>query len=203
MAARRAARDLDDRSVPLAGLVAAFLFAAQTVNVPVAAATSGHLMGGVLAAILVGPWTAVLCVTVVVVVQTLFADGGLTALGLNVVNLALVGALLGYGVFVCVRAVVPRTRRGVVIAGGVAATASVLASAAAFSLEYALGGAGGASPAAVAVSMLAVHAAIAAGEGVATAFALRAVLDVRPDLVYGARGTAAVAPRGARVGARA
>lgn len=205
VAARRTARDLDDRAVPLAGLVAAFLFAAQMLSVPIAAGTSGHLLGGVLAAVLVGPWAGVLCVTVVLAVQTLFADGGLTALGLNVVNLALVGSLLGYALFAALRVVFPHTRRGVALASGLAAAASVVASAAAFSVEYALGGAGGASPAAVAAAMVGVHTLIGAGEGVATALAVGALLEVRPDLVRGARGVvdAGLAPRPVGAGAEA
>ena len=92
------ATTLDDREVPVVGLVAAFVFAAQMLNFPVANGTSGHLLGGVLAAVLVGPYAGALAVTVVLVVQALlFADGGLSALGLNVVNMALVGAFAGYG----------------------------------------------------------------------------------------------------------
>src|SRR5215204_6667604 len=81
---RRAARTLQDRQAPLAGLVAAYIFAVQMLNFPVAAGTSGHLLGGVLAAVLVGPWAGCICVAVVLVVQSLYADGGLTALGLNI-----------------------------------------------------------------------------------------------------------------------
>jgi cobalt/nickel transport system permease protein len=93
---RRAATVLDDRRIPLAGLAAAFVFAAQMVNFPVAAGTSGHLLGGVLAAVLLGPWLGSIVVTVVLVVQALvFADGGLSALGLNVFNMAIIGAAGG------------------------------------------------------------------------------------------------------------
>src|SRR3954449_6723125 len=84
VALRGARRELDDRTAPLAGLVAAFVFATQMVNFPVGAGTSGHLLGGALAAALVGPWTGILVITVVLLVQgLLFADGGLTALGTN------------------------------------------------------------------------------------------------------------------------
>jgi cobalt/nickel transport system permease protein len=93
VALRGARRELDDRTAPLAGLVAAFVFAAQMLNFPVASGTSGHLLGGALAAILVGPYTGLLCMATVFLVQCLlFADGGLSALGLNVVNMALVTA---------------------------------------------------------------------------------------------------------------
>src|SRR4051794_26160051 len=114
---RRTADVLDERQVPMVGLTAAFVFAVQMVNFPVAAGTSGHLLGGVLAAALVGPWAGALAITVVLVVQAfLFADGGLSALGLNVINMALIGALGGYAVLAAVRAVLPRTRRAVLAA---------------------------------------------------------------------------------------
>ena len=102
---------LDDRDIPVVGLAAAFVFAAQMLNFPVASGTSGHLLGGVLAAVLVGPYAGGLAVTVVLVVQSLlFADGGLSALGLNVVNMALVGSFAGYGIFLVIRKR-PRHRR--------------------------------------------------------------------------------------------
>ena len=91
---RRAAQTLQERQAPLAGLVAAYIFAVQMLNFPVAAGTSGHLLGGVLAAVLVGPWAGCICVAVVLVVQSLFADGGLTALGLNITNMAIVGVFV-------------------------------------------------------------------------------------------------------------
>ena len=103
----------------MCGLAAAFVFAVQMLNFPVAAGTSGHLLGAVLAAVLVGPWAGALCVTVVLVVQALlFADGGLSALGLNVINMAMIGAFAGYGLFVVPRRVLPATARGVVVAAG-------------------------------------------------------------------------------------
>ncbi|MEI2643355.1 MAG: energy-coupling factor ABC transporter permease [Candidatus Nanopelagicales bacterium] len=96
----KARTELDDRTAPLAGLTAVFIFAAQMLNFPVAAGTSGHLLGGALAAILVGPWVAMLVVTVVLTVQALlFADGGLTALGINILNMAVVTAVVGWLVF--------------------------------------------------------------------------------------------------------
>src|SRR5688572_20666457 len=93
----RSRQDLSDRLAPMAGLVAAFIFAVQMLNFPVLPGVSGHLLGGALAAILVGPWVGALCVTVVLVVQALvFADGGVTALGLNVTNMAVIGTATGY-----------------------------------------------------------------------------------------------------------
>ena len=188
---RRAGQELEEKQIPLAGLTAAFVFAVQMLNFPVASGTSGHLLGGVLAAVLVGPWTGALCVTVVVAVQALlFADGGLTALGFNIVNMALVTALLGYVVFVGLRKVLPRTRSGVAVAAGIAAGIGVVLSSLAFSLQYAIGGTGGADPGTVTASMVGVHVLIGIGEGVITALTVSAVLASRPDLVHGARGLA-------------
>lgn len=185
---RRSADALEDKQAPMAGLVAAFLFAVQMLNFPVVGGTSGHLLGGVLAAVLVGPWIGALCVSVVLVIQALFADGGLTALGLNIVNMALVGAILGYGIFLLVRRLAPATRSGVVVASGVAALLSVLLASAAFSLEYAIGGTGGASVGRVAAAMIGVHIPIGIGEAIITALTVSTVLAVRPDLVSGASG---------------
>jgi cobalt/nickel transport system permease protein len=184
---RRAARFLDDRRVPLAGLVAAFVFAAQMVNFPVVSGTSGHLLGGVLAAILVGPWLGSLVLTVVLVVQgVFFADGGLSALGLNVFNMAIVGTLGGYLVYRAIIALLPKTRTATLAAAGVAAGLSVPLAAFAFVLEYAIGGEGGAAVSAVAAAMGGVHALIGIGEGLITALVVGAVLATRPDLVASA-----------------
>src|SRR6185295_18657159 len=101
---KKASDTMEDKQIPLAGLTSAFNFAVQMLNFPVAGGTSGHLLGGVLAAVLVGPWMGSLCVSVVLVVQALlFADGGLSALGLNIVNMALVTAVVGYLVFLALR----------------------------------------------------------------------------------------------------
>ena len=183
---RKAADALDDRRAPLAGLVAAFVFAVQMLNFPVASGTSGHLLGAVLAAVLVGPWAAVICIAVVLLVQALFADGGLTALGLNIVNMGLIGALGGYAVFLGARWLLPKTKGGVVAASAVAAGVSVVMASAAFVLEYALGGTVDLSLGAVLGAMVGVHTFIGIGEAVITAMTVSAVLSVRPDLVHGA-----------------
>jgi len=181
---RRAARFLDDRRIPLAGLVAAFVFAAQMVNFPVAAGTTGHFLGGVLAAVLVGPWLGALALTVVLVVQgVFFADGGLSAIGLNVFNMAVVGTLGGWLLYRGIIALLPKLRPATVAAAGVAAGVAVPLAAMAFVLEYAIGGAGGASVATVAAAMGGVHALIGIGEGLITALVVGAVLATRPDLV--------------------
>jgi cobalt/nickel transport system permease protein len=189
-AVRKTADWLDDRSVPLTGLVAAFVFAAQMLNFPVVAGTSGHLIGAVLAAVLVGPWAGALCLAVVVFMQSLFADGGISAIGLNVLNMSLVAGVGGYGIFIVLRRILPAARTSITMAAGVAAGASVVLSAGAFVLEFALGGNAPVSITALAGAMLSVHALIGIGEGVITAATVGLVLGVRPDLVHGARGMA-------------
>jgi len=199
LALRGSRRELDERTAPMAGLTAAFVFAVQMMNFPVAYATSGHLIGGALTAVLVGPWTAVLCMTVVLLVQALvFADGGLTALGTNVTLMGLVAIAVGYGVFTLLRKVLPASRTGVLAAAGVGAFLSVPVAAMAFVGLFAIGGVADVSVGAVAAAMGGVHLLIGLGEGVITVAVLGAVLAVRPDLVRGARHlqrTAALAPR--------
>ena len=190
---KKASETLQEKQVPLCGLVAAFIFAVQMLNFPVAGGTSGHLLGGVLAAVLVGPWAAVLCMSVVLSVQAVvFADGGLSALGLNIVNMALVTALGGYLLFVALRQLLPKTQSGVVVAAAIAAGLSVVCSSIAFTLEYAMGGVGNASLTTVFGAMVGVHTLIGIGEGIITGLTVGAVLAARPDLVYGARD---IAPR--------
>jgi cobalt/nickel transport system permease protein len=184
---RRAARTLQDRQAPLAGLVAAYIFAVQMLNFPVAAGTSGHLLGGVLAAVLVGPWAGCICVAVVLFVQSLYADGGLTALGLNITNMAVVGVFGGWAIFRLLRRVLPASKASVVVASGIAAGVSVPLASAAFVVEYAVGGAGGAAVGTVLAAMVGVHTLIGIGEGIITALTVGAVLGVRPDLVEGAK----------------
>ncbi|SOD85980.1 energy-coupling factor ABC transporter permease [Streptomyces sp. Ag109_G2-15] len=186
---RGARRELDERTAPLAGLVAAFIFAVQMLNFPVAAGTSGHLLGGALAAILVGPYTGVLCVSVVLLMQgVLFADGGLTALGVNITDMAIVTTVVSYAVFRGLLAVLPRKRRSVTVASFVAALVSVPAAAVAFTFMYAIGGTTDVSIGKVATAMIGVHVLIGIGEAVITALTVSAVIAVRPDLVHGARG---------------
>ncbi|MEV6987989.1 energy-coupling factor ABC transporter permease [Streptomyces sp. NPDC093228] len=184
-----ARRELDERTAPLAGLVAAFIFAVQMLNFPVAAGTSGHLLGGALAAILVGPFTGVLSVSVVLLMQgILFADGGLTALGVNITDMAIVTTVVAYAVFRGLVKILPRTRRSVTVASFLAALLSVPAAAVAFTLIYAVGGTTDVSIGKVATAMIGVHVLIGLGEAVITALTVGAVIAVRPDLVYGARG---------------
>ncbi|MGP3772671.1 energy-coupling factor ABC transporter permease [Streptomyces sp. SDT5-1] len=187
---RGARRELgSERAAPLAGLVAAFIFAVQMLNFPVAAGTSGHLLGGALAAILVGPYTGVLCVSVVLLMQgVLFADGGLTALGVNITDMAITTTVVAYLVFRGLVKLLPRTRRSITVASFVAALLSVPAAAIVFTLIYAIGGTTDVSIGKVATAMVGVHVLIGIGEAVITALTVGAVVAVRPDLVYGARG---------------
>ena len=186
---RGARRELDERTAPLAGLVAAFIFAVQMLNFPVAAGTSGHLLGGALAAILVGPYTGILCVSVVLLMQgILFADGGLTALGVNITDMAIVTTVVSYAVFRGLVKVLPRGRRSITAAAFVSALLSVPAAAVCFTFIYAVGGTTDVSIGKVATAMIGVHVLIGIGEATITALTVGAVIAVRPDLVYGARG---------------
>ncbi|MFD0422733.1 energy-coupling factor ABC transporter permease [Streptomyces parvus] len=189
---RGARRELDERTAPLAGLVAAFIFAVQMLNFPVAAGTSGHLMGGALAAILVGPCTAVLCLSVVLLLQGIFfADGGLTALGVNITVMGVVTVVVAYAVFRLLTGLLPRTRRSATASAFVAALVSVPASAAAFTLLYWIGGTTDIPIGKVFTAMVGVHVLIGIGEAVITALTVGAVLAVRPDLVHGVQGSLA------------
>jgi cobalt/nickel transport system permease protein len=185
---RQMRTSLKDKQVPLAGLAAAFIFAAQMFNFPVAAGTTGHLLGGALAAVLLGPFTGAVVVAVVVIVQALaFADGGLTALGYNVLNMAVVTAFGGYGVFSLLRRVLPANASGVVVATGLAAGLSVPLSAMAFAVEWLFGATAPVPFDTVFGAMVGVHLLIGIGEGLISALAVGAVLAARPDLVHGAR----------------
>lgn len=193
VALAKARKDLDDRTAPMAGLVATFVFAAQMVNFPVGAGTSGHLLGGALAAVLVGPWTAILCLAVVVLVQALvMADGGITALGTNVTLLSLTAVAAGWLVFVAVRAVLPRRPASVVPAAAVAAFASVPLTAVVFTLLFSVGGIAPVAFDTLLTAMLSWHAVIGIGEAVITALVVASVVASRPDLVHGARPALAV-----------
>lgn len=188
VALRQSREELADKQVPLAGLSAAFIFAAQMINFPVAAGTTGHLLGGALAAILLGPWLGVLVVSVVVIVQALaFADGGLTALGYNVLNMAVVTSFGGYAAFRLLRRLLPADGTGLVVATALAAGLSVPLSAMAFSVEWLFGATAPIPFDTVFGAVVGIHLLIGVGEGLISALTVGAVLKTRPDLVYGAR----------------
>jgi len=191
-AAKRARDDLDDRTTPMAGLVAAFVFAVQMLNFPVLPGVSGHLLGGALATLLVGPWLGILCVAVVLLVQGLmFADGGLTALGLNITNMSIVTSLVAAGLVVLLVRRYRPSPRSIWAAAFAVAFVSVLAGASTFVLEYALGGTLSISLATVAKLQLGYHVLIGVGEGVITAMTVATVAATRPDLVWALRRHAA------------
>lgn len=185
---KRAQAELDDRLAPMAGLVAAFVFAVQMLNFPVALGTSGHLLGGALAAVLVGPAAGAMCLAVVLLVQALFADGGVTALGLNITIMGLTTAFAGYGLFVVLRRVLGDSDRGLTLSAGIAAGLSVPLSALVFCAAFAVGGTADLPLGGLVGAMLGVHLLIGIGEGLITAATVGAVLASRPDLVFGARG---------------
>ncbi|HEU4752145.1 MAG TPA: energy-coupling factor ABC transporter permease [Armatimonadota bacterium] len=178
LAVRKVHRSLDPQRVPVMGMAGAFIFAAQMVNFPVAGGTSGHLLGGFLAALLLGPAPAVVVMTTVFVVQCLiFQDGGITALGANIFNMGVVGAVGGYAVYRLLRR--GRVPESAAIAAG--AWLSVMAGAAATTLELALSGA--VALAIAAPTILGLHALIGIGEALITVGAVRVVTRVRPELL--------------------
>ncbi len=182
-AVRRVSRDNADHRAPLMGVMAACLFAAQMMNFPIPAGTSGHLMGGVLAAVMLGPWNGLLVLTVVLAVQcVLFQDGGPTALGANVLNVGVIGSLVGYAIFEPIRRFVGGMR-GTVAGAVVAAWFSVVLGASACAIELALSGTY--HLAATLGVMLLVHSIIGLGESLITGMGVAFVLRTRPDLVYG------------------
>jgi cobalt/nickel transport system permease protein len=197
---RVANAELDEARVPLLGVLAAFIFAAQMLNFPIAGGTSGHFLGATLAAVLLGPWLACLVMAVVLTVQAFaFADGGISALGANVLNMGVLGALLaGFAVAGAVRAL-PRTRGAFLGSVGVVAWLAVMAGAAATSVQLAISDTVPLDT--VLPAMLGVHALIGIGEAVITVAAVAAVLTSRPDLVTLApkeRGTFTPAPPGSQ-----
>ncbi len=186
-AALKGARSqLDEKTAPLAGLTAVFIFAVQMLNFPVAAGTSGHLLGAALAAVLIGPYAATLAITIVLILQALlFADGGLSALGLSIFNMSIIAVWFGYGAFLLIKKIMPKKKVSISIAAAIAALLSVPAAAAGFVLQYAIGANATFSVSAVLTAMIGTHLLIGIGEALITFFAVGAVLASRSDLVYG------------------
>jgi len=179
IAISRTNKSLGERQVPLMGVMAAFIFAAQMINFPVAGGTSGHLLGGALAAIVLGPWAGMLVMTAVIAVQALlFQDGGLIVMGANILNMGLLTAAVGYGLY---RSVLGRGQGAKLTVAGVAAWLSVMTGALFTSLQLWLSGT--AELGIVIPAMLGVHALIGLGEALITAAALAFVFRTRPDLL--------------------
>ena len=183
LALRQVRRELPPRRIPLLGLAAAFLFAAQMVNFPVAGGTSGHLMGGPLVAALLGPAAAVVVMTTVLIVQCfLFADGGVTALGANVFNMALVDSLAGYAVYWRVCRWLPGARgrvTAVAFAGWCAVVSASIVCAGQLAWSGTVAWAVG-FPA-----MTGVHMLIGVGEALISALVLLAIQRTRPEMIRG------------------
>lgn len=182
LATRDARRRLQDRQVPLVGVTAAFVFAAQMLNFPVAGGTSGHFLGALFAAVMLGPLTSCLILSLVLTVQCLaFGDGGITALGTNIFNMGVVGGLGGYAIFATLRRALPSTRAGFTAAVAIAAWASVVLGAVACAFELGLSGT---SPLRIALpAMAGVHVLIGIGEALITTTVVGLVMTVRPDLI--------------------
>ena len=185
-AVKGARNQLSEQSAPLAGLTAVFIFAVQMLNFPVAAGTSGHLLGAALAMVLVGPYAATLALSVVLIIQAfLFADGGLTALGLNIFNMGVLGVWASFGIFFILKKLLPKTKSSIVVASFIAALLSVPAAAAGFVLQYAIGANATFSVSTVLSAMIGTHVLIGIGEAIITALTVSAVLASRSDLVFG------------------
>jgi cobalt/nickel transport system permease protein len=173
---------LKEKQVPLMGVLAAFIFAAQMLNFPVAGGTSGHFMGAALAAILLGPWAALLIMTAVLVAQSLvFQDGGLLALGANVFNMGIVGSFAGYAVYRLVTAMAGGGRKTILAASFAGSWCAIVLASVAAAFELAISGS---SPLQIVLpAMTGVHALIGIGEGLITTAVLGVVLATRADLM--------------------
>lgn len=172
-------RSLGEKQIPLMGVMAAFIFAAQMINFPVAGGTSGHMLGGALAAIVLGPWAGMLVMTAVIAVQALlFQDGGLLVMGANILNMGLVTAAIGYGLY---RSVIGQSKTFKLTVVGFAAWLSVMAGALLTSLQLWLSGTSQLTV--VIPAMLGVHALIGIGEALITVFAVAFIMQTRPDLI--------------------
>jgi cobalt/nickel transport system permease protein len=181
VAVRRVDRTLPRHRIPLMGLSAAFVFAAQMLNFPVAGGTSGHLLGGVLAGVLLGPAAAAVVIACVLIVQALlFSDGGVLALGANIFNMAFVGAVCGSAIYQLTRQVLPGLR-GRITAVFFAAWCSTVLASLACAGELALSGT--LKPGVVFPAMAGIHLLIGIGEGLITSLVVLAIARTRPDLL--------------------
>jgi len=174
-----------DKLIALTGMMSALIFVLQMINFPIAAGTSGHLLGGALAVIVLGPHLGIICISIVVVIQSLlFADGGLSALGINVFNMAIVTSLVGWLVITSWKKLFGEANISIISGSIVAGLLSVIFSSIAFVFEYALGGTVAVPLSSVLLAMLSTHLLIGLGEGVITALIVSLLLRVRSDLVY-------------------
>ncbi|WGV28295.1 energy-coupling factor ABC transporter permease [Halotia branconii] len=173
------------RRAPVLGLTTAFIFAAQMINFPVAGGTSGHLLGGTLAAIILGsPWAGTLCIATVLIIQAvLFADGGITALGANIFNMGVIGVWVGWLLTQTLQRLFGGSKGRLPLAAGIAAAVSVVVAAVACAIELALSGT---APVTIVLpAMTGVHILIGIGEGLITGGVLTYLATARPDLLPG------------------
>jgi cobalt/nickel transport system permease protein len=179
---KKTAARLKDKTIPLMGVMAAFIFAAQMLNFPVMAGTSGHLLGGVLAAVLLGPYPGFIVISIVLVVQAfVFQDGGITTLGANIFNMAFIGSIGGYFVYNLIRLKL-QVNNKILIATAIASWLSVVVASVVCAIELAISGI---SPLKVVLpAMVFVHIFIGIGEAVISTLVIAFVLKVRPDLIY-------------------
>ena len=182
---RNAKNLVADKLIALTGMMSALIFVLQMINFPIAAGTSGHLLGGALAVIVLGPHLGIICISIVVVIQSLlFADGGLSALGINVFNMAIVTSLVGWLVITSWKKLFGEANISIISGSIIAGLLSVIFSSIAFVFEYALGGTVAVPLSSVLLAMLSTHLLIGLGEGIITALIVSLLLRVRSDLVY-------------------
>ena len=174
-----------DKLIALTGMMSALIFVLQMINFPIAAGTSGHLLGGALAVIVLGPNLGIICISIVVVIQSLlFADGGLSALGVNVLNMAIITSLIGWITISSWKKLFGEANISIISGSIVAGILSVVFSSIAFVFEYALGGTVSVPLGSVLIAMVSSHLLIGLGEGIITALIVSLLLRVRSDLIY-------------------
>jgi len=182
----RSAKDLiADKFIALTGMMSALIFVLQMINFPIAAGTSGHLLGGALAVIVLGPRLGLICLSVVVIIQSLlFADGGLSALGVNVLNMAIVTSTTSWFIVKYWIKFIGKNKTSIVSVSVLAGILSVVFSSIAFTIQYAIGGTISIPVGTVLLAMVTTHFIIGFGEGVITALIITLLIRVRPDLIY-------------------
>lgn len=179
VAVKQINKKFGDKQIPVMGVVAAFIFAAQMLNFPIGGGTSGHFMGAALASIILGPFTGILIMTTVLIVQCLvFQDGGLTALGANIFNMGIVGSFTSYYVYTVINKL---GKKGIFVGTFAGAWLSIVVAAAFCAVELAVSGT---TPIRIVLpAMVAVHAVIGVVEGLITVSVITFILKVRPDIL--------------------
>ena len=182
----RSAKDLiADKFIALTGMMSALIFVLQMINFPIAAGTSGHLLGGALAVIVLGPRLGLICLSVVVIIQSLlFADGGLSALGVNVLNMAIVTSATSWFIVKYWIKFIGKNKTSIVSVSVLAGILSVVFSSISFTIQYAIGGTISIPVGTVLLAMVTTHFIIGFGEGIITALIITLLIRVRPDLIY-------------------